>query len=83
MKYFHFIKNAWEEEEPVIHYSQLLVGMLNGTDIPIRGCGGPQGCETSRLPHKIEVKTFSSACQLEKCSLNIESGPKSIPQGFK
>jgi hypothetical protein len=24
--------------------------------IPVRGCGGPQGCETSRLPHFISRK---------------------------
>jgi hypothetical protein len=81
--YFHFVKNAWEKEEPVIHYTHLLVGMVNCTDIPVRGRGGPQGFETSRLPRKIKVKTFSSVYHLEKCSLNIQCGPKSVPQGFK
>jgi hypothetical protein len=41
-----------------------------GQAIPVTGCGGPQGCETSRLPHFLDCRltdggeVFSLTCRL-------------------
>jgi hypothetical protein len=51
---------SWNANKERFHYPKvydriiLLQLLWKGKAIPVRGRGGPQGCETLRLPHFIE-----------------------------
>jgi hypothetical protein len=38
--------------------------MVKGKDIPVRGHGGPQGCERLRLPHNSYNKSALNTCRI-------------------
>jgi hypothetical protein len=35
--------------------------MMKCKAIPVTGCGGPQGCETSRVPHVLDSRLTDGA----------------------
>jgi hypothetical protein len=46
--------------------------------IPITGCGGPKGCETSRLPHFLHNQ-FKDGGEVVSLTRRLLFGPKKIP----
>jgi hypothetical protein len=46
--------------------------------IPVTGCGGPQGCETSRLPHFLDSR-LTDGGEVASLKLRPPSAPRKIP----
>jgi hypothetical protein len=50
MKYLPFCTAS----RPRVELICIVTAVKKGQDIPVSGRGGPQGCETSRLPHLLD-----------------------------
>jgi hypothetical protein len=52
------VKKLLSVSQEQLYFMQYVDGVVKGKGkgkaIPVTGCGGPQGCETSRLPHFLD-----------------------------
>jgi hypothetical protein len=58
--------------------TRYLKSSFNIKYIPVRGCGGPYGCETSRLPHFLDHR-LTDGSEVIRLKRRTPFTPRKIP----